>query len=208
MYARWIKRFLDLMIAIIGLLFFSPLCVFIAIAIRLTSPGPVFFRQKRVGKEKELFRIWKFRTMYAGAPADVPTHLLKDADLYITPIGKALRAASLDELPQLLNVILGHMSLIGPRPALWNQDDLVALRDQYGANAVRPGLSGWAQVNGRDELSLEKKGRRDGEYAQNLSFALDMKCFALTAVKVFNREGIAEGKEGKHYAAHRIKEDE
>lgn len=207
MYAGFMKRFLDLMIAIIGLLFFSPLCILIAIAIKLTSPGPVFFRQRRVGKDKVPFQIWKFRSMYLGAPSDVPTHQLKDADRYITPVGKVLRAASLDEAPQLLNVIFGHMSLVGPRPALWVQDDLVALRDQYGANGVRPGLSGWAQVNGRDELSLEKKALRDGEYAQNLSFALDMKCFFLTLVKVFNQEGIAEGKEGKHYATQRVEED-
>ena len=203
MYGRFIKRALDLMAAIIGLLLSSPLYILIAIAIRLTSPGPVFFRQMRVGKDKVPFQIWKFRSMYLDAPADVPTHLMKDAEGYITPVGKVLRAASLDELPQMINVFLGHMSFIGPRPALGVQDARVALRDRYGANGVRPGLSGWAQVNGRDELSLEKKALRDGEYAQNVSFVLDMKCVFLTLVKVFNQEGIAEGKEGKHYATRR-----
>lgn len=208
MYKGFIKRFLDLILAIIGLLIASPLCILVAIAIKLTSPGPVCFRQTRVGKDKAPFRIWKFRTMYLDTPPDVPTHLLLEADSHITPVGKVLRATSIDEIPQLLNVILGHMSLIGPRPALWTQEDLVALRDQYGANAVRPGLSGWAQVNGRDELSLEKKALRDGEYAQNVGPLLDLKCLVLTAVKVFNREGIAEGREGKHYAAKRMGEDQ
>ena len=204
MYKGFTKRFLDLIFAALGLALLSPVFLLTAVAIKLSSPGPVSFRQTRVGKDKVPFRVWKFRTMYRDTPPDVPTHLLQNASRHITPVGRVLRATSIDELPQLLNVMLGHMSLIGPRPALWTQDDLVALRDQYGANAVRPGLSGWAQVNGRDELSLEKKALRDGEYAQNVSFALDVKCFFLTLVKVFNREGIAEGKEGKHYAAQRM----
>ena len=199
MYQRWGKRALDVLLSALGIVILSPLFLLVAIAIRLNAKSSTFFRQKRVGKNKELFMIWKFRTMRMDTPRDVPTHELKNARSYITPVGRVLRATSVDELPQLLNILLGQMSLIGPRPALWNQADLVALRDEYGANGVLPGLSGWAQVNGRDELSLEKKSRRDGEYAQNVSFALDAKCFFLTMLKVFNREGIAEGREGKHY---------
>ncbi len=204
MYKRFWKRIVDVVLSLISLLICCPLFLLVAIAVKMGSPGPVFFRQKRVGKDKKQFMIWKFRTMRLETPKDVPTHELKDARRYITPVGRFLRKTSIDELPQLLNILLGQMSLIGPRPALWTQDDLVAYRDQYGANGVLPGLSGWAQVNGRDELSLEKKALRDGEYAQNISFLLDLKCFLLTLVKVFNREGIAEGKEGKHYAAHRM----
>ncbi|NLV57983.1 MAG: sugar transferase [Clostridiales bacterium] len=204
MYKRFGKRSLDILLSLLGLVILSPIFALASLAVKLSSPGPVFFRQKRVGKNKVPFEIWKFRTMRLDAPKDVPTHLLKDAERYITPVGKVLRATSIDELPQFANVFWGQMSLIGPRPALWNQDDLVALRDQYRANDVLPGMSGWAQVNGRDELSLEKKARRDGEYAQNISFRLDMKCLLLTFVKVFNREGIAEGKEGKHYSVLRV----
>ncbi len=208
MYVRGLKRMLDAVLAVLGLVLCAPLFALVAVWIKLDSPGPVFFRQNRVGKGKKLFKIWKFRTMRLGTPKDVPTHELKNARQYITPSGRVMRKTSIDELPQLVNILLGQMSFIGPRPALWNQDDLVAFRDQYGANDVLPGLSGWAQVNGRDELSLEKKALRDGEYAQNVSFLLDLKCFLLTIVKVFNREGIAEGKEGKHYKARRVEADE
>ena len=195
MYERIIKRALDIAISLVSLIVLSPLFLLIAIAIKLGSPGPVIFKQKRFGKDRGFFEICKFRTMRTDAPKDVPTNDLRGAKNYITPVGKFLRVTSLDELPQLWNILVGEMSLIGPRPALWNQEDLMELRDKYGASMIRPGLSGWAQVNGRDYLSrdLEKKARRDGEYANNISFAFDLKCFLLTIVKVFNRQGIVEG---------------
>lgn len=197
MYERYGKRILDVLLSGIALVALSPLCLLIALLVRLDSPGSVIFSQKRVGMHKELFSIYKFRTMRSDTPRDVPTNDLVGSSGYITPVGRVLRKTSLDELPQLWNILKGEMSLIGPRPALWNQFDLIELRDRYGANDVRPGLSGWAQVNGRDYLSrdLEKKARRDGEYAQNISFLFDLKCFLLTIVKVANRQGIVEGKE-------------
>lgn len=207
MYQRFGKRALDTVLSAAGLILLSPLFLAVSIWIKLDSPGPVLFRQKRVGKDKVLFEILKFRTMRTDTPHDVPTHQLTHPQRYITRSGRFLRKTSVDELPQLFNILLGQMSIIGPRPALWNQDDLIAWRDRYSANGVLPGLSGWAQVNGRDELTLESKALRDGEYAQNVSFALDVKCFFLTIVKVFNREGIAEGKEGRHYAAKRTEGD-
>lgn len=199
MYQRYGKRFLDVILSLIALIVLSPLFLLIALAIRLDSPGGVIFSQKRVGMHKKLFNIYKFRTMRADTPHDVPTNDLAGSGGYITPVGRFLRMTSLDELPQLWNILKGEMSLIGPRPALWNQFDLIALREQYGANDVRPGLSGWAQVNGRDYLSrdLEKKARRDGEYARHITFWFDLKCFLLTIVKVINRQGIVEGKEEK-----------
>ena len=195
MYERYIKRALDVIISLTALIVLSPVLALIALLIRLESKGPVIFKQKRFGKNKEFFEILKFRTMRTDAPRDVPTNDLRGAVSYITPLGGVLRKTSLDELPQLWNILKGDMSLIGPRPALWNQDDLMELRDKYGASMIRPGLSGWAQVNGRDYLSrdLEKKARRDGEYANNITFAFDLKCFLLTIVKVFNRQGIIEG---------------
>lgn len=201
MYERYIKRALDVVLSAVGLVALSPLLALIALAIRLDSPGPVVFHQKRFGKDRKLFEIYKFRTMRVDAPRDVPTNDLRGSRGYITRVGRILRMTSLDELPQLWNILRGDMSLIGPRPALWNQEDLMAWRDRFGASHIRPGLSGWAQVNGRDYLSrdLEKKARRDGEYAHNISFAFDLKCFLLTLVKVVNRQGIAEGREGKTY---------
>lgn len=201
MYERYIKRALDVVLSAVGLVALSPLLALIALAIRLDSPGPVVFHQKRFGKDRKLFEIYKFRTMRVDAPRDVPTNDLRGSRGYITRVGRILRMTSLDELPQLWNILKGDMSLIGPRPALWNQEDLMAWRDRFGASHIRPGLSGWAQVNGRDYLSrdLEKKARRDGEYAHNISFAFDLKCFLLTLVKVVNRQGIAEGREGKTY---------
>ena len=197
MYERYLKRILDIIISLAALIVLSPVLLVVAVLIKLDSPGPVLFAQKRFGKGKTFFQIYKFRSMRTDTPKDVPTDALKGANSFITPLGNVLRKTSLDELPQLWNILKGDMSLIGPRPALWNQDDLMALRDQYGASMIRPGLSGWAQVNGRDYLSqdLEKKARRDGEYANNISFAFDMKCFFLTIVKVFNRQGIVEGTE-------------
>ena len=207
MYQRYVKRALDIVLSILALVALSPLLVAVAIWIKLDSPGPVLFRQKRIGKDKVLFEILKFRTIRIDTPHDVPTHQLSHSQSYITHSGQFLRKSSIDELPQLVNILLGQMSIIGPRPALWNQDDLIAWRDRYDANGVLPGLSGWAQVNGRDELALEKKALRDGEYAQNVSFALDVKCLLLTVFKVFNHEGIAEGKEGKHYVAKKTEGD-
>ena len=209
MYKRYVKRLLDIVLSALSLVVLSPLFVLLCIAIRLESKGSAFFKQQRVGRGKKLFDIYKFRTMRSDAPHDVPTNDLKHADAYITKLGHVLRVTSLDELPQLYNILKGDMSFIGPRPALWNQYELVALRDRYGANDVLPGLSGWAQVNGRDYLSrdLEKKARRDGEYAQNLSFGFDAKCFWLTLVKVVNRQGIVEGKETESYPVTGAKED-
>ena len=197
MYERYIKRALDVAISLASLIVLWPLLLLIALLIKLESKGPVIFRQKRYGKNKEFFEILKFRTMRTDAPKDVPTNDLRGAKSYITRVGKVLRKTSLDELPQLWNILRGDMSLIGPRPALWNQYDLMEWRDKFGASMIRPGLSGWAQVNGRDYLSrdLEKKARRDGEYANNISFAFDLKCFLLTIVKVFNSQGIVEGDE-------------
>ena len=201
MYERYVKRALDVLLSAVGLVVLSPLLALIALVIRLDSPGPVVFKQKRFGKDRKLFEIYKFRTMRVDAPRDVPTNDLRGSKGYITRVGRILRMTSLDELPQLWNILKGDMSLIGPRPALWNQDDLMAWSDRFWASQFRPGLSGWAQVNGRDYLSrdLEKKARRDAEYAHNISFAFDLKCFLLTLVKVVNRQGIAEGREGKSY---------
>ena len=201
MYERYIKRALDVVLSAVGLVVLSPLLALIALAIRLDSPGPVVFHQKRFGKDRKLFEIYKFRTMRVDAPRDVPTNDLRGSKGYITRVGRILRMTSLDELPQLWNILRGDMSLIGPRPALWNQEDLMAWRDRFGASHIRPGLSGWAQVNGRDYLSrdLEKKARRDAEYGHKASFPFDLKCFLLTLVKVVNRQGIAEGREGRSY---------
>ncbi|MEA4999063.1 MAG: sugar transferase [Candidatus Limiplasma sp.] len=207
MYQRFGKRALDIVLSAVGLVVLLPVFLAVALLVKADSPGPVFFRQKRVGKDKVLFEILKFRTMRTDTPHDVPTHQLSRSVSYITRVGRVLRKTSMDELPQLINILLGQMSIIGPRPALWNQDDLIACRDLYGANNVLPGLSGWAQVNGRDELAIDKKALRDGEYAQNVTFALDAKCFFLTIVKVFRGEGVAEGKEGRHYTAKRTEEE-
>lgn len=195
MYERYIKRALDVLISLVSLLVLSPLFLLIALLIRLDSAGPVIFRQKRYGRHRQLFEIYKFRTMRTDTPSDVPTNDLQQAGSYITPLGRVLRKTSLDELPQLWNILKGDMALIGPRPALWNQYDLMELRDRYGASDIRPGLTGWAQVNGRDYLSrdLEKKARRDGEYARHITFWFDVKVFLLTLVKVVNRQGIVEG---------------
>lgn len=197
MYERYIKRFLDIIISLAALVVLSPVLLIVAILIKLDSPGPVFFTQKRYGKNKTFFHIYKFRSMRADTPKDVPTDALKGANSFITPLGNVLRKSSLDELPQLWNILKGDMSLIGPRPALWNQDDLMALRDQYGASMIRPGLSGWAQVNGRDAIELEQKARYDGEYASHVSFRFDVKCLWMTFVKVIRREDIVEGAHGK-----------
>ena len=197
MYERYFKRLLDIIISLAALIALSPVLLIVAILIKLDSPGPVLFSQKRYGKNKAIFQIYKFRTMRTDTPKDVPTDALKGANSFITPLGNVLRKTSLDELPQLWNILRGDMSLIGPRPALWNQDDLMALRDQYGASMIRPGLSGWAQVNGRDAIELEQKARYDGEYANHVSFLFDLKCLWMTAVKVIRREDIVEGAQTK-----------
>ena len=197
MYQRYIKRILDFVIALTALVILSPVMLLVAVLIKLDSPGPVFFTQKRYGKNKTFFHIYKFRSMRADTPRNVPTSDLHGATSFITPLGNVLRKTSLDELPQLWNILRGDMSLIGPRPALWNQYDLMELRDQNGSSSLRPGLSGWAQVNGRDSLELEMKARRDGEYAQKISFAFDVKCLLLTFVRVIRRDDIVEGDAAK-----------
>ena len=193
MYKRFGKRALDLLLSGLGLFVLSPLFLIISIAIKAEDPGPVFFRQKRVGIHKTYFNIVKFRSMRQDTPHDMPTHLLNDPQRWITKIGRFLRKTSLDELPQIAQIFTGKMSIIGPRPALWNQYDLIAQRDQYGANDITPGLTGWAQVNGRDELEIEEKARLDGEYAQNISFGMDMKIFWMTVRNVLRGSGVVEG---------------
>ena len=188
------KRFVDIFLSIIGLVFLSPIFLILIIWIKLDSKGPIFFKQKRVGINKTHFNILKFRTMRIDTPKDTPTHLLENPDQWITKSGKFLRKTSLDELPQIINIIKGDMSIIGPRPALWNQFDLIAERDKYGANDILPGLTGLAQVSGRDELPIEVKAKLDGEYNQNISFMMDVKCFFKTITSVLKREGVVEGK--------------
>ena len=195
MYKNFFKRFIDIILSFAGLVVLSPLLMIIALLIKLDSKGPVLFRQKRVAKDKNHFNILKFRTMYADVPKDVPTHLLADPESKITKIGRFLRKSSLDELPQIWNILVGEMSIIGPRPALWNQFDLIAERDKYGANDVRPGLTGLAQVMGRDELPIEVKAKYDGDYAQNVTFANDVKIFFKTITSVLGAKGVKEGKQ-------------
>ncbi len=190
------KRIIDLFLSITGIVVLSPVLVILAIAIKLDSPGPILFKQKREGINKTHFNIYKFRTMRTDTPKDTPTHLLADPDQYITKMGRFLRKTSLDELPQIINILFGQMAIIGPRPALWNQYDLIEERDKYGANEIRPGLTGWAQINGRDELPIEVKAKFDGEYVQRMSFFFDMKCFIGTIAVVMKRDGVVEGKQG------------
>ena len=192
-----IKRMIDVILSTLAIIILSPVLLILAIAIKLDSPGPVLFKQKRVGKNKELFEIWKFRTMRTDTPSDMPTHMIKDPDQFITKTGKFLRKTSLDELPQIFNIFTGKMSVIGPRPALWNQDDLVAERDKYNANDITPGLTGWAQINGRDELEIPVKAKLDGEYVKRMSFLFDIKCFFKTIESVAKSEGVVEGKTEK-----------
>lgn len=191
------KRIIDMLLSFIALVVLSPLFLILIILIKLDSKGPVFFKQKRVGINKTHFNILKFRTMRIDTPKDMPTHLLKNPEQYITRMGKFLRKTSLDELPQIWNILIGEMAIIGPRPALWNQYDLIAERDKYGANDVLPGLTGWAQVNGRDALEIEDKAWYDGEYVKNLSWAFDIKCFFQTIVVVFKKVGVVEGGTGQ-----------
>lgn len=193
MYQKYVKRFLDIILSLGGIIVLALPMALLALAIKLDSPGPVFFKQKRVGKNKEYFSILKFRTMRTDTPPDAPTHELTDPDKWITKTGRILRKTSLDELPQLFNILHGEMSIIGPRPALWNQYDLIEERDKYGANNVCPGLTGWAQINGRDEVEIEEKARLDGEYVKNICFSFDCKCFIKTIKSVIKSEGFVEG---------------
>ena len=188
-----IKRVLDTLLSLLALVVLSPLMLILAAIIRFSSPGPVFFRQKRVGMNKSHFMIYKFRTMRTDAPKDQPTHLLQNPEAFITPVGRFLRKYSLDELPQLFNILKGEMAVVGPRPALWNQFDLIAERDKYGANDLRPGLTGWAQINGRDELPIDVKARLDGEYVRRMSLGFDARCIFGTVFSVLRSEGVVEG---------------
>lgn len=193
-YDKYTKRVIDKIISFIGLIVLSPIFLIIFIAIKIDDPGPVLFTQKRVGKNKQYFKLHKFRSMKMCTPHDIPTHMLENPEQYITKLGAFLRKSSLDELPQIWDIFIGNMSIIGPRPALWNQDVLISLRDNYNANDIRPGLTGWAQINGRDELELETKAKLDGEYVKRESLSFDIKCFIGTIFKVAKSEGIVEGK--------------
>ena len=196
-YDRYIKRAIDVVLSFGGLVVLSPIYAGIAIAIKIDDPGPVFFTQKRVGQNKEFFKIHKFRSMKMSTPHDVPTHMLGDPDQYITRVGKFLRKHSLDELPQIWDIFIGNMSVIGPRPALWNQDVLIAEREKYHANDVKPGLTGWAQINGRDELEIPVKAKLDGEYVEKESLLFDIKCFLGTIGSVLSSDGVVEGGTGE-----------
>ncbi len=189
-----IKRIIDFIISFIGFIVLIPVFLILIICIKIDSKGPILFKQRRIGIHKSEFNILKFRTMRIDTPKDTPTHLLENPEIYITKVGKFLRKTSLDELPQIINIIKGEMSIVGPRPALWNQYDLIEERDKYGANDVVPGLTGWAQINGRDELPIEVKASLDGEYVKKASLMFDMKCFFMTFVKVLKSDGVVEGK--------------
>ena len=191
-----IKRLIDIVLSLLGLILLSPVFLILIIAIKIDSKGPVLFKQKRFGIHKSHFNILKFRTMRIDTPKDTPTHLLENPDQWITKVGKFLRKTSLDELPQIINIFKGEMSIIGPRPALWNQYDLIEERDKYGANDVPVGLTGWAQINGRDELPIEVKAKLDGEYVSKIGFWMDVKCFFGTIVSVLKSDGVVEGGTG------------
>lgn len=196
MYKFFLKRAFDLILSFIAIILLALPMLVIAIAIKIDDPGPAIFKQKRVGKNKKLFWLYKFRSMKVNTP-DIPTHLLENPEQYISRIGKFIRKTSLDELPQIYNIFAGKMSIIGPRPALWNQDDLIAERDKYGANDIKPGLTGWAQINGRDEIEIPLKARLDGEYVEKMGFLFDCKCFFGTIKSVAKSEGIVEGGTGE-----------
>lgn len=199
MYEKYIKRLTDIVLSIVGMVILSWLFALLALMVYIDDPGPVFFTQKRVGKNKAYFELHKFRSMKMSTPHDVPTHLLEDPEQYITRIGRFIRKYSLDELPQFYDIFTSKLSIIGPRPALWNQDDLIAERDLYGANDIKPGLTGWAQIHGRDELAISEKARLDGEYAAVLraggskAFVIDLQCFFGTIFRVLRHEGVVEG---------------
>ena len=197
MYKKFTKRLIDIVLSFIGMVLASWLYLIIIVAIKIDDPGPVFFSQKRVGNHKKYFKLYKFRSMKMSTPRDMPTHLLENPEQYITRVGRILRKTSLDEIPQLWNIFKGDMSIIGPRPALWNQYDLIEERDKYGANDVVPGLTGWAQINGRDELEIDVKAKLDGEYVEKQSFGFDCKCFFGTIGKVLSGDGVVEGGTGE-----------
>lgn len=207
MYSRWIKRSIDILLSLMGLIILAIPMLIVALITVIDSPGPVFFKQKRVGIHKSHFNIIKFRSMPVKTPSDMPTHLLKNADEMLSGWQKFIRKYSIDELPQLWCIFIGKMSIIGPRPALWNQYDLIEERDKYGANDLRPGLTGWAQINGRDELPIEVKAKFDGEYVERLSFAFDCKCFFGTIFKVLRHDGVVEGGTGKLEEEKKIEEE-
>lgn len=193
----FLKRIIDVMLSGIMIFLLVPLFGILSLVIKLDSPGPILFKQKRVGKDKELFDIWKFRTMRIDTPQNIPTHLLSNPEQYITKSGKFMRKTSLDEIPQIFNIFSGKMSFIGPRPALWNQDDLIEERDKYGANTITPGLTGWAQIHGRDRLEIPIKAKFDGEYLQQIGLCMDIKCFLGTVGSILIRDGVVEGGTGK-----------
>ena len=197
MYKHFFKRVIDLVLSAAGILVLGLPMLVLVLAIKLDSPGPVLFKQKRVGIHKKLFHILKFRTMRIDTPKDTPTHLLENPEQWITKVGSFLRKTSLDELPQIFNIFIGQMSIIGPRPALWNQYDLIEQRDKYGANDILPGLTGWAQINGRDELEIPVKARLDGEYVERMNFLFDCKCFFGTITSVLKSDGVVEGGTGE-----------
>lgn len=192
----YLKRVIDFILSLVSLILLSPLFLILALWIKLDSKGPVFFRQKRIGINRTNFYIYKFRTMLVDTPKDMPTHLLEDPEAFITNSGRFLRKTSLDELPQLINILKGEMAIIGPRPALWNQYDLADERDRYGANNILPGLTGWAQINGRDELPIEIKAQLDGEYIQRMGFWFDVRCFFGTFLSILKSDGVVEGGTG------------
>ncbi|MCR5088462.1 MAG: sugar transferase [Oscillospiraceae bacterium] len=196
-YEKVVKRVLDIVLSFIGLVLLSPLFLFISLWILIDDPGPILFIQKRIGKNKQYFQLHKFRSMKMSAPYDKPTHMLENPEQYITKSGKFIRAHSLDELPQIWDIFIGNMSIIGPRPSLWNQDLLIAERDKYGANDIKPGLTGWAQINGRDELDIPEKAKLDGEYCKKMGFVMDARCF-LKSLGVFKGDkSVVEGGPGK-----------
>ncbi len=197
MYSKFFKRLIDIVLSGIGLIVLAIPMLIVAIIIRCEDPGPVIFKQKRVGLHKELFNLYKFRSMKMDTPHDMPTHMLSNPQQYILKVGGFIRKTSIDELPQLWNIFKGDMSIIGPRPALWNQDDLIAERDKYGANDIKPGLTGWAQINGRDELEIPVKAKLDGEYVGKMGFAMDWKCFFGTVASVLKSDGVVEGGTGE-----------
>ncbi len=197
MYLKFFKRLVDVVLSGIGLVVLAIPMLIVAVLIKMEDPGPVIFRQKRVGAHKKHFNLYKFRSMKMDTPHDMPTHLLVNPEQYILKVGGFIRKTSIDELPQMWNIFKGDMSIIGPRPALWNQDDLIAERDKYGANDIKPGLTGWAQINGRDELEIPVKAKLDGEYVEKMSFAFDVKCFVGTIFSVLRSDGVVEGGTGE-----------
>lgn len=210
---KFFKRIADIILSFVGAIVLLPIFLIVSIAIVIDDPGPVIFKQKRVGKNKKLFWLYKFRSMKVKTP-DIPTHLLSNPEQYITRVGKFLRKTSLDELPQIYNILFGKMSVVGPRPALWNQDDLIAERDKYGANDVRPGLTGWAQINGRDELEIPVKAKLDGDYVEKLNaggfkgLSMDVKCFFGTFLSVLRSDGVVEGGTGEMEKRKEAKKEE